>query len=183
MEPVLDLDLEDQSIEIGLDDMNVNTNILNNTNYISSLQEWETVAKEHEILDGYKVSPEAAAEFQQKYQIQIDLPVSQRAIQAWSQLQHSKEYKRELIRMHALLRGGEDTRKYRELTAIKDLCIKSAYEQLAIKSQKYVNIQSGIPRMRICNIVLPIIGVVLFVVCMLEAALLIPSACPKKVYV
>ena len=111
------------------------------TNCISSLQSWKDFAKQHTLLDGYEVLPQAVAEFQQAYEIKSNFPISQAAIDAWLAIQNMPEYQAEVLRMHTWLVYGNDTykdtmHKNNELVNLKNFCIKKAYEQLSDKEKR-----------------------------------------------
>ena len=149
-----------------------------NTRSITSLQSWQAFAKHNESLGDYTVSPTAAAQFQQKYEIKSDLPVLQEVIDIWAREQWSSEYAVEVVRMHVILRyGKEDILDKPEFIALQNTCLKKAYAQLAEREQKLASKQVGSVNRRQCGITLSVLAGVLFVALILELVYL-PRPCP-----
>lgn len=125
---------------------------------ISSLQAWQDFIYEHTSLNGYEVSPEAMAEYQQKLEIRTDLPILPEAIQAWTDLKNPEEYTSEVLRVDMLLRGHKkDIRPHVMLANMKDFFIKRQYEKLNQLEQSRMVTQSTITRMCLAAHVLPIL--------------------------
>jgi hypothetical protein len=103
---------------------------------ITSLDDWNEFALDHESLDGYDVLPQAVAEFQHTHEITSNISLLPEAIEAWSYIKNSKtdaaEYNSEVLRIHGLLRSSsKDYWSKTDLLAnIKNFFIKQNYEQL-----------------------------------------------------
>ena len=169
MEYVLDERPDHTEIELS--------GVTTSNTYITSLQHWRELARENSSLDGYTVSPKAVAEYKQEYEIKRKLPVSPEAITVWERHQESRQYAQELLRIHAYLHFGEETRDNVELNDLKNFFIRKAYERSNTNGQTLVIKQELHSTANKWVIGLCVVAVLLGIAFVLEGVYLPQSQC------
>lgn len=111
------------------------------TYHISSLLDWKKYAQEHESLEGCIVSPQAVAEFHQRYAIKTRLPALPEAIDAWSRITESQDYAQETLTMHTFLRNTRGIQKNTKPSDLINFFIKQSYEQLNSKNKEQIALE------------------------------------------